>query len=124
MASFEIHRSINNTHNHSNDHTHSQDHGHSHEHMESKGDYLTRAPQLTTRNWAERAFTIGIGGPVGSGKTALMLALCQHLYPKYNIGCVTNDIFTKEDAEFLIKHHALPADRIRAVETGKIYKKN
>ncbi|KAI8897583.1 hypothetical protein BC833DRAFT_526899, partial [Globomyces pollinis-pini] len=55
---------------------------------------------------------------VGSGKTALMLALCQRLHPKYNIGAVTNDIFTKEDAEFLIRHNALPAERIRAVETG------
>lgn len=56
--------------------------------------------------------------PVGSGKTALMLALCQALRNDYNIAAVTNDIFTREDCEFLIKHSALPAERIRAIETG------
>lgn len=56
--------------------------------------------------------------PVGSGKTALMLALCLALRENYNIGAVTNDIFTREDAEFLTKHAALPAPRIRAIETG------
>jgi urease accessory protein len=55
---------------------------------------------------------------VGSGKTALMLALCMALRDDYNIAAVTNDIFTREDAEFLTKHHALPAPRIRAIETG------
>ena len=82
----------------------------------------------------DRGFTIGIGGPVGSGKTALVYTLCRLLalelqinpstiatkskIPKYQLGVVTNDIFTHEDAEFLKKHHALPEDRIRAVETG------
>jgi len=56
--------------------------------------------------------------PVGSGKTALMLALCKKLSPNYSIACVTNDIFTQEDAEFLIKHNALEANRIKAIETG------
>lgn len=56
--------------------------------------------------------------PVGSGKTALMLALCLALREKYSIAAVTNDIFTREDAEFLTKHQALPASRIRAIETG------
>jgi len=56
--------------------------------------------------------------PVGSGKTALMLALCLALREKYSIAAVTNDIFTREDAEFLTKHEALPASRIRAIETG------
>lgn len=56
--------------------------------------------------------------PVGSGKTALMLALCQNLRDKYNIAAVTNDIFTREDSEFLIRHSALPAERIKAIETG------
>ena len=69
------------------------------------------------RDYASRAFTVGIGGPVGSGKTALLLALCRLLRDDYNIGVVTNDIFTKEDAEFLVRNHALPAERIRAVET-------
>lgn len=56
--------------------------------------------------------------PVGSGKTALMLALCQALREKLNIACVTNDIFTREDTEFLQRNGALPAERIRAIETG------
>lgn len=56
--------------------------------------------------------------PVGSGKTALMLALCLELRDKYSIAAVTNDIFTREDAEFLTRHNALPPQRIRAIETG------
>jgi urease accessory protein len=70
------------------------------------------------RDYRARAFTVGIGGPVGSGKTALLLALCRRLRDRYQLGVVTNDIFTKEDAEFLMRHEALPAERIRAVETG------
>ena len=65
-----------------------------------------------------RAFTVGIGGPVGSGKTALVLSLCGKLREKMRLGVVTNDIFTREDAEFLQRHEALPASQIRAVETG------
>jgi urease accessory protein len=61
---------------------------------------------------------VGIGGPVGSGKTALTLALCKKLRDKYNIAVVTNDIYTKEDAEFLTRNEALSADRIIGVETG------
>jgi urease accessory protein len=61
---------------------------------------------------------IGIGGPVGSGKTALTLALCQALREKYNIAVVTNDIYTAEDAQFLVRNEALPAERILGVETG------
>ena len=61
---------------------------------------------------------MGIGGPVGSGKTALLLALCRRLRDRHQLGVVTNDIFTKEDAEFLMRNGALPAERIRAVETG------
>lgn len=70
------------------------------------------------RDYAGRAFTVGVGGPVGSGKTALMLALCQRLRDRMSVAAVTNDIFTKEDAEFLIRHQALETSRIRAVETG------
>jgi urease accessory protein len=62
----------------------------------------------------------GIGGPVGSGKTALMLALCQKLRDNYNIAAVTNDIFTKEDGEFLVKNKALDPERIVAIETGTL----
>jgi urease accessory protein len=61
---------------------------------------------------------VGIGGPVGSGKTALLLALCQALRDRWNIAVVTNDIYTREDADFLVRHGALPAERILGVETG------
>ena len=61
---------------------------------------------------------VGIGGPVGSGKTALTLALCQRLRDRYEVAAVTNDIYTREDADFLVHHSALPPDRILGVETG------
>jgi urease accessory protein len=61
---------------------------------------------------------VGVGGPVGSGKTALVDALCKRLRDKCSIAVVTNDIYTREDAEFLIRSEALPAERIRGVETG------
>ena len=61
---------------------------------------------------------VGIGGPVGSGKTALTLALCQALRNRYNIAVVTNDIYTQEDAQFLVRNEALTPDRIIGVETG------
>ena len=61
---------------------------------------------------------VGIGGPVGSGKTALTLALCQQLREQYQIAAVTNDIYTAEDAQFLVRHAALPEERILGVETG------
>jgi len=70
------------------------------------------------RDYRERAYTVGIGGPVGSGKTALLLALCRLLRDTHNIAVVTNDIFTREDAEFLVRHEALAPERISAVETG------
>ena len=70
------------------------------------------------RDYRVRAFTVGIGGPVGSGKTALLLALCRALRDTHDLAVVTNDIFTKEDGEFLVRHQALPAERIAAVETG------
>jgi urease accessory protein len=61
---------------------------------------------------------VGVGGPVGSGKTALMDALCKRLRDAYDIAAITNDIYTKEDAEFLTRSGALTADRILGVETG------
>src|SRR6267154_717279 len=61
---------------------------------------------------------VGIGGPVGSGKTALTLALCRALRDRYELGVVTNDIYTEEDAQFLVRNEALPAERIIGVETG------
>ena len=133
-------------HSHNRGHSHEeQDHGHSHEILEGPGSFLGREmPIVEGRDFKERAFTIGIGGyvhfgsyslplcvkkkssqtncshhsPVGSGKTALMLALCLALREKYSIAAVTNDIFTREDCEFLTRHKALPAERIRAIETG------
>ncbi|MDQ3196214.1 MAG: urease accessory protein UreG [Pseudomonadota bacterium] len=61
---------------------------------------------------------VGIGGPVGSGKTALTLALCKRLRERYQLAVVTNDIYTEEDAQFLVRNEALSADRIIGVETG------
>ena len=61
---------------------------------------------------------IGIGGPVGSGKTALVQTLCERLRNTYDIAVITNDIYTKEDMEFLQRHEALPLERIAGVETG------
>lgn len=61
---------------------------------------------------------LGIGGPVGSGKTALVRALCYHLRNKLNIAVITNDIYTREDADFLLRHEALEPNRIVGVETG------
>ena len=61
---------------------------------------------------------VGIGGPVGSGKTALTLNLCRELRNKYNMAVVTNDIYTKEDSNFLTRHEAMSPDRIVGVETG------
>lgn len=98
-------------------HHHDDHHGHTHEHWSGPGDFHAR-PSPIQRDFNKRAFTVGVGGPVGSGKTALMLALCQKLRTRKNIAAVTNDIFTKEDGEFLIRHQALEAGRIRAVETG------
>lgn len=64
------------------------------------------------------ALRVGVGGPVGSGKTALVEALCKKMRSQYEIAVVTNDIYTQEDAEFLIRNQALPDDRIIGVETG------
>jgi urease accessory protein len=61
---------------------------------------------------------IGIGGPVGSGKTALVDALCKTMRQRYRLGVITNDIFTREDMEFLVRSEALAADRIIGVQTG------
>lgn len=73
-------------------------------------DALPRVPK--------RALRIGIGGPVGSGKTALVSALCRTLSPELELAVVTNDIYTTEDADFLLRNGVLPAERVTAVETG------
>jgi urease accessory protein len=94
-----------------------QPHSHLHEESEGPGLFEDRESPIA-RDFRSRAFTVGIGGPVGSGKTALLLALCRHLRDQYSLAVVTNDIFTKEDGEFLVRNQALPAERITAVETG------
>ena len=90
---------------------------HTHDRWDHPGDYRYR-PNRLRRDYSRRAFTVGVGGPVGSGKTALMLALCRALRDKVELCAVTNDIFTKEDGEFLIRNEALEPGRVRAVETG------
>mmetsp|Transcript_19619 Transcript_19619/g.25399 ORF Transcript_19619/g.25399 Transcript_19619/m.25399 type:complete len:256 (+) Transcript_19619:146-913(+) len=109
-------------HEHGGGDAYSHNHGHSHEPYDGPGKYETRATGSqelwSKRNFEQRAFTVGIGGPVGSGKTALVLALCQALREKITLAVVTNDIFTREDAEFLTRKQALEHGRVIAVETG------
>ena len=73
---------------------------------------------MTSSSPLPRPVKIGIGGPVGSGKTALTEALCRRLRDRLGMAVITNDIYTKEDAEFLVRRGALPADRVLGVETG------
>ncbi|MBM4133474.1 MAG: urease accessory protein UreG [Nitrospira sp.] len=84
-------------------------HDHDHHHEGNGKPTLARANKIPT---------FGVGGPVGSGKTALVEALCRKLRDRFSIGVVTNDIFTKEDAEFLTRRGVLPPERILGVETG------
>ncbi|CAM5513107.1 urease accessory protein UreG [Streptomyces narbonensis] len=86
------------------------DHGHTH-HGAVSAD--AHRPDGT-----RRALRVGLGGPVGSGKTATVAALCRALRDTLSIAVVTNDIYTREDAEFLLRNAVLPPERIRAVETG------
>ncbi len=73
---------------------------------------------MNTATEPTRAFRVGVAGPVGSGKTALVDRLSKHLSDRYNLAVVTNDIYTKEDAEFLLRQGTLPMERVRGVETG------
>ena len=104
-------------------HSHSP-HSHEHDHDDSHSPEYPYPIRTIDRNLNRRAFTVGIGGPVGSGKTATVLELCRTLPSLWRgpgtlqLGVVTNDIFTQEDAEFLQRQQALPAERILAVETG------
>ena len=91
---------------------------HTHTHADHTQGLFHERDAPLERDYAARGFTVGIGGPVGSGKTALLLALCRALRDHYNLAVVTNDIFTREDAEFLVRHRALADGRIKAVETG------
>jgi len=78
---------------------------------------MTQSPQ-NERRADKAALRLGVGGPVGSGKTALVDTLCKRLRDRYQIAVVTNDIYTREDADFLLRSGALPEDRIVGVETG------
>jgi urease accessory protein len=98
-------------------HTHGP-HTHTHEQMDHPGHFEEREMPAADRDFTRRSFTVGIGGPVGSGKTALMLALCRRMRKHIGLAAVTNDIFTREDGEFLLRHNALEPERIRAIETG------
>ena len=100
-------------HDHAHSHGHDHAHSHDHEHWGHPGRFADRDPPLD-RDFARRAFTVGIGGPVGSGKTALVLALCRALRDSLRLGVVTNDIFTREDAEFLTRHAGLDARMFRS----------
>jgi urease accessory protein len=77
-------------------------------------DYFVREVKMNNK----QILRVGIGGPVGSGKTALVDALCKNMRGRYEIGVVTNDIYTREDQQFLIRSQALPEERILGVETG------
>jgi urease accessory protein len=78
-------------------------------------DYFVREGQMNNKNEVLR---VGVGGPVGSGKTALLDVLCKALRGRFNMAVVTNDIYTQEDAQFLCRSQALPEERIVGVETG------
>jgi urease accessory protein len=107
-------------------HDHSHDHVHQQGNNEQDYSFTVTSSSQARRDFTRRAYTVGIGGPVGSGKTATVLELCRTLPQLWQqnhkaalqIGVVTNDIFTQEDAEFLQRQEALPAARILAVETG------
>jgi urease accessory protein len=88
-----------------------KDHEHPHDHMGHPGPARYAGP-------SRRVYTIGVAGPVGSGKTALVEMLCRALWPEINLAVITNDIYTHEDAEFLSRSGALPVERIVGVQTG------
>src|SRR5262249_20597012 len=88
-----------------------KDHEHPHDHQGRPGPARYAGP-------ARRVYPIGVAGPVGSGKTALVETLCRALWPEVNLAVITNDIYTHEDAEFLSRREALPVERIVGVQTG------
>jgi urease accessory protein len=88
------------------------EHGHAHRHGQRD-----EMPQESMRR-SKSYLRVGVGGPVGSGKTALVAALCRSLAGEMELAVVTNDIYTTEDADFLLRHGVLPPERVRAVETG------
>mmetsp|Transcript_18569 Transcript_18569/g.34171 ORF Transcript_18569/g.34171 Transcript_18569/m.34171 type:complete len:376 (-) Transcript_18569:198-1325(-) len=101
------------------DHTHQEQQQEDHENEKQQLRQLLQARyNRRSGTYSHRGYTVGIGGPVGSGKTALTLALCRALRDKVPMGVVTNDIFTQEDAEFLARNDALDKSKIIPVETG------
>ncbi len=88
-----------------------KDHDHPHDHMGRPGPARYAGPSRSV-------FTLGVAGPVGSGKTAMVEMLCRALWPEINLAVITNDIYTHEDAEFLSRREALPLERIVGVQTG------
>ena len=87
-------------------------------HNDPGGDHMGRSGPARYAGPARRVFTLGVAGPVGSGKTALVEALCRALWPEINLAVITNDIYTHEDAEFLSRRDVLPLERITGVQTG------
>ncbi|MDT0345509.1 urease accessory protein UreG [Streptomyces litchfieldiae] len=87
-------------------------------HLDHPETYPQRHSYSHRPDGTRRALRVGLGGPVGSGKTATVAALCRDLRARLSIAVVTNDIYTREDADFLLRNAVLPADRITAVETG------
>src|SRR5262249_24278109 len=87
-----------------------------HRRNEARDAAYAAVPVMT--NDSHGPLRVGIGGPVGSGKTSLMDALCKRLRDHYDIAAITNDIYTKWDAEYLVRSGAQPAERIEGVETG------
>jgi urease accessory protein len=98
--------------------SHPHEHGHGHSHPVSFDPTVSEPDHYTAAPSRGRAYRIGIGGPVGSGKTALVAALCRALGDELNLAVVTNDIYTTEDADFLRKAGVLDVERIEAVQTG------
>lgn len=81
-------------------------------------DHMGRPGPARYAGSARKVFTLGVCGPVGSGKTALVETICRHLWPELNLAVITNDIYTHEDAEFLSRRDVLPVERIVGVQTG------
>ncbi|MEV4335000.1 urease accessory protein UreG [Streptomyces sp. NPDC049597] len=88
------------------------------DHRHDEAGASAASADATRPDGKRRALRIGLGGPVGSGKTATVAALCTALRDQWSIAVVTNDIYTREDAEFLLRNAVLPPERIQAVETG------
>ncbi len=82
------------------------------------GDHMGRPGPARYAGPSRNVFTLGVAGPVGSGKTALVETLCRELWPEINLAVITNDIYTHEDAEFLSRRDVLPVERITGVQTG------